>query len=151
MTDRFDLYAGVHKGLRHAMQATLLQLGQLDPSDASDVSRGPRAAARPAGLARGAPRRSKSTSCTPRSSAAPAALVVARSERPRRAHTRDFALLRTDAERARAAPASPVDTGRAARPPAVPELSRFVGENLVHMALEETEINALLWELFTDG
>ena len=37
MSDRLDLYAPIHKGLRNAMQAALLRLGQLDSSDTVDV------------------------------------------------------------------------------------------------------------------
>ena len=40
MQERVDLYGPVHKGLRHAMNACLLKLGQLDPSDAADVGEG---------------------------------------------------------------------------------------------------------------
>ena len=39
MSRRFDLYAPIHKALRHCMGATLVQLGSLDLSDEQEVRR----------------------------------------------------------------------------------------------------------------
>jgi hypothetical protein len=150
MQDRFDLYFGVHKGLRNAMQFTMLRLGQLDPGDAEDVQDAlvtlrdvlvwleghleieenfvHRAIDRKRGAG-----------------------SVASVRHDHEAHLRDIALLRSDADALEHAIGEPGAVRRARARQLYLSWSRFVGESLVHMAFEETELNALIWELFSDA
>jgi hypothetical protein len=66
------------------------------------------------------------------------------------AHQRDFALLLADADALEQAAPDAVFEQKAIAHHLYLSFSRFVGDNLVHMAFEETAVNALLWELFTN-
>jgi hypothetical protein len=150
MQDRFDMYSGVHKGLRNAMQFTMLRLGQLDPSDGTDVGDA-LATLRDvlvwleahlsieerfvhAAIDRKRPGGS-----------------VSHVRNDHDGHLRDIALLRTDADALERCVNEPVTVRRARARQLYLSWSRFVGENLAHMAFEETEMNALIWELFSDA
>jgi hypothetical protein len=149
MTDRVDLYFAVHKGLRHAMQATLLRLGQLDPEDASDVTES-------LGQLRDllvwteehlhVEEKFVHAAIETRRPGA----LLARLRDEHGGHERAFSLLRADADGLERSLGESSATRAAWATRLYLAFSRFVGDNLVHMALEETDANALLWELFTD-
>lgn len=148
MQDQLDLYASVHKGLRNAMQATLLQLGRLDATDAHDVAETL------------APLRDLLSwlaahidieerfvhSAIDRKR--PGAIAEVRKDHE--AHQRDFALLLADADALEQTASDASFERKAIAHHLYLNFSRFVGDNLVHMAFEETAVNALLWELFTN-
>ena len=148
MQERPDLYGPVHKGLRHALNATLLKLGQLDPSDASDVGEAlfelrdvivwcEKHLEIEEQFVHAAVDRKRQ------------AALVGRLRGDHESHHRDFSLLRDDA----AALEQSLGGARAVQKARARQLylsfSRFVAENLAHMAVEETEMNALLAELFS--
>lgn len=66
-------------------------------------------------------------------------------------HQRAFALLRADAAGLVAGLREPMTTRRARARHLYLAFSRFVAENFSHMAEEETDMNLLLWESFTDA
>lgn len=148
MQVRPDLYGPVHKGLRHALNASLLKLGQLDPSDAADVGEAllelrdvlawcEKHLEIEEEFVHAAVERKR-----------PAALV-GRLRGDHESHQRDFSLLRDDADAlARSLAETPAVQKARARQLYL-GFSRFVAENLAHMAVEETEMNTLLAELFT--
>jgi len=147
MQEQIDLYSSVHKGLRNAMQATLLQLGRLDATDAHDVAE-TLALLRDvtAWLAKHL-EIEESFVHTAIDAKRPGAVTQIRHDHE--AHQRDFALLLADADALEHTSASAVAERRALGHQLYLSFSRFVGDNFVHMALEETAVNALLWELFT--
>jgi hypothetical protein len=149
MTDRVDLYFAVHKGLRYAMQATLLRLGQLDSEDLGEVSES-------LGQLRDLlvwmeehlSIEDKFVHAAIETRRPGALLARLRDEHE--GHGRAFSLLRADADGLERSLGESSGTRAAWAARLYIAFSRFVGDNLVHMALEETDLNALLWELFTD-
>lgn len=143
---RFDMYTVIHKALRHRMGDTLFKLGAVDPHDDDDLS---------STLAR------------------VESLLAALSSHLR--HENDFVHTAIEARRPGGARrtaddhlghveaieslADEVDALRAAAPARRPllalrlyrHLAVFVGENLEHMHVEETQNQAMLWELYTDA
>lgn len=143
---RFDLYAGIHKALRQFMAHTLRQLGAMDVEDSEDM------AIALAGV--------------------DALLAMLRSHLQ---HENDFLHTAIEARRPGGARHTADDHGlhqeaidslgdelaalRAARaehraPLALRlyrHLAEFVGENLVHMQVEETRNNEALWALYSDA
>ncbi len=149
MTDRVDLYFAVHKGLRHAMQATLLRLGQLDSEDLAAVSES-------LGQLRDLlvwmeehlhiEEKFVHAAIETRRPGA----LLARLRDEHGGHERAFSLLRADADGLERSLGESSATRAAWAARLYLAFSRFVGDNLVHMALEESDANALLWELFSD-
>ncbi len=148
MQERPDLYGPVHKGLRNALNTTLLKLGQLDPADPADVAEAlfelrdvlawcEKHIEIEEQFVHAAVERKR-----------PAALV-GRLRGDHGSHERDVSLLRDDADALERALAEPPAVARARARQLYLSYSRFVAENLAHMAVEETEMNALLAELFT--
>jgi hypothetical protein len=148
MSNRFDLYAPIHKAIRNCMQTTMIRLGRLGVDDESDVADAiaqiremiamleahlhlENAFVHPAVLAR-----------------RPAGLGQLPDDHEH--HERAFAVILRDTDALERATAEPHDVrqGRAHR--LYLDVSRFVAENLVHMSIEETELNPLLWTLFDD-
>ena len=148
MQEQLDLYASVHKGLRHAMLATLVQLGRLDATDERDVAE----ALEPlrdliAWLEKHLEIEERFVH-TAIDRKRPGAVSDIRKDHE--AHTRDFVLLRTDASALEQADPSSSAEQKALAHHLYLSFSRFVGDNLVHMAIEETQVNALLWDLFSN-
>lgn len=149
MQDRFDLYGPPHKGIRNAMQASLIGLGQLDPSDPSDVAQklaDLRDLLRWCEAHLAIEERFVHQAIDRRRPGA----ALSRVRGDHAGHERMVALLRQDAEALERSleAAAPVREARARQ--LYLGFSQFVGENFIHMAFEETEINAVLWELFTN-
>ena len=148
MQEQLDLYASVHKGLRHAMQSALTQLGRMDATDPQDVAETV------------APLRDliswleKHLEIEERfvhtaiDKKRPGAVAEIRKEHE--GHQRDFVLLLADAVALEQAAPDAVQERKALAHHLYLSFSRFVGDNLVHMAHEETHVNALLWDLFTN-
>lgn len=142
---RFDIYRLIHKGLRAFMADTLLAVGSMDPEDDADVA---------ATLARV---RDLMVFCRSHLEHENTFLHSAmEARRPGSAaatsadhedHVRsldELTDLANAVERARGAE-------RAARAHLLyGRLGVFVGENLVHMNVEETHNNAVLWDAYSD-
>jgi hypothetical protein len=145
LAPRLDLYAPIHKALRVLMSDTLQCMGRVDVTDLDDLTDAldrldtmlvllaahlkhednfmhPAIEARLAGAA-------ATTSADHLQHAAALSRLMAHSDALRGTSARD-----------RAAQAHTLYT----------ELAVFVGENLLHMAVEETSNNAQLWALYSD-
>jgi len=142
---RHDLYAGIHKALRHFMLDTLMRVGCLETRDAAET--GAVLGQVEALLAQcGGHLRHENDfihpaleDCRPGSAARVAADHVD--------HVEHIASLRTDVRRLRAAPPE-MRAAEALR--LYRHLALFVAENFQHMHHEETVHNATLWAHYTD-
>jgi len=149
MSRRFDLYAAIHKALRNYMGAALLQLGRLDLSDEPEIGA---CGATLLGLVEwlehhlaieerfvhGALAERRTTP------------VLSSLRRDHAEHERSFSLLRHDVAALVGSPGDDAEARRARTRHLYLSFSRFIAENFLHMAAEETELNPLLWEAFTD-
>jgi hypothetical protein len=147
MSNRFDLYGPIHKAIRNCMQSTLVRLGRIDLGDEADIAEVTAQIREMIGMLE-AHLHLENTFVHP--------AVVAR--RPsglgqlpddHEHHTRAFAVILRDTDALAAPEPRAVRQGRAHR--LYLDISRFVAENLAHMAVEETELNPLLWTLFDDA
>ena len=143
---RFDLYAGIHKALRQFMAHTLRQLGAMDVEDGEDMAQALAGVDALLGMLRSHLQHENDFLHT---------AIEAR--RPGSArHTADDHLLHQEAI---ASLGDELAGLRAARPEhravlalrLYRHLAEFVGENLVHMQVEETRNNEALWELYSDA
>jgi Hemerythrin HHE cation binding domain len=148
MQERPDLYGPVHKGLRNALNATLLKLGQLDPADPADVTEALLQLRDVLAWCEKHIDIEEQFIHTAVERRRPAALV-GRLRGDHGSHERDFSLLRDDAEALERSLADVPAVAKARARQLYLSYSRFVAENLAHMAVEETEMTALLAELFT--
>lgn len=148
MQEQLDLYASVHKGLRHAMQSTLFQLGRLDATDPKDVAETVAELCDLVGWLEKHLEIEERFVHTAIDRKRPGAVAEIRQDHE--GHQRDFVLLLTDAVALDQAAPDSVAERKALAHHLYLSFSRFVGDNLVHMALEETAVNALLWDLFTN-
>jgi hypothetical protein len=149
MSPRFDLYSAIHKALRNYMGAALLQLGRLDVTDELEVHA---CGATLLGLidwlehhlaieerfVHGALAERQTTP------------LLSSLRRDHAEHERSFSLLRQDVAVLVGSLGDDAEARRARTHHLYLSLSRFIGDNLVHMANEETELNPLLWAAFTD-
>ncbi len=142
---RLDLYSGIHKALRQFMAHTLRQLGLMDVEDADDMAAALAGVESLLGALKGHLQHENDFLHT---------AIEAR--RPGSArHTADDHLLHQDAI---ANLAEELADLRRARPEhratlalrLYRHLAEFVGENLVHMQVEETRNNEALWALYSD-
>lgn len=142
---RLDLYAGVHKGLRQCMAETLVAVGRMDLFD-------PTATAETLGAVRALLDLSRThlhvenqffhpamESRRPASARRTANDHADQTRAIERLEAGVLAVERAAAE-ARRAPVQRLYT----------DLAAFVAENLSHMAVEETENNAVLWAAYAD-
>jgi len=142
---RFDIYAGVHKGLRRFMGDTLVAVGRMDVHDAGELAA---TVAQVRGLLEfclehlhaenqflhpAMEARRPGAACTTAKDHDDHLQVIERLE---------FDLRTVE----RATP----DVGAGAASRLYRRLAVFVAENLEHMQVEETENNAVLWETHTD-
>lgn len=149
MSQRFDLYALIHKALRNYMGAVLVQLGRLDPTDELETRRCGTALLGLVDWLEGHLAIEERFVHTALAERRPTVLVE-QLRRDHDEHQRSFALLRSDAESLVSTLAEPLDARRTRARHLYLALSRFVAENYLHMAVEETEMNALLWQTFSD-
>jgi hypothetical protein len=150
MSERLDLYASIHKGLRNAMQASLLRLGQLDPSDAADVSDA-LAQLRDTLAWMENHLEIENGIIHPAIEARRTATTVARIQDDHEDHKRAFDALNAAADALEHAATEGREVQRARARHLYLSWTQFVADNYLHMAVEETDMNALLWELFTDA
>ncbi|HEY6078918.1 MAG TPA: hemerythrin domain-containing protein [Polyangiaceae bacterium] len=149
MSQRFDLYAVIHKALRNYMGAVLMELGRLDLTDERDTRRCSAALLGLVDWLEGHLAIEERFVHSALAQRRPSSLLE-ELRRDHDEHQRSFALLRSDAEALVSSLAEPADARRSRARHLYLALSRFVAENYLHMAVEETEMNALLWESFSD-
>ncbi len=143
---RFDMYAGIHKALRLAMTHAVTTLGRADVDDAEELALALDGVAALLALMKGHLQHENEFLHTAIEARRPGAAR----------HTADDHALHADAF---ANLEDEVAALRAARPELraamalrlYRHLAEFVGENLVHMQVEETRNNATLWELYGDA
>jgi hypothetical protein len=148
MSNHFDLYAPIHKAIRHCMQSTLVQLGRCDVSDATDLAEAIAQVREMIAMLEAhldLENRFVHTAVIARRADA-----LGRLADDHEHHERSFAVILRDTDLLERTTAEPVAarTGRLHR--LYLAVSRFVADNLLHMAVEETELNPVLWQLFTD-
>lgn len=140
---RLDLYATIHKALRLFMHDTLTRVGRLDATDGDEVD---------AVLGQVQALLDACRSHVAKENAYVHAAIEAR--RPGQSariadehvgHLEAIAALEAESAALRALPTA----GAALR--LYRHLARFVGENLEHMHVEETQHNAALWAAYSDA
>ncbi|MFO1304719.1 MAG: hemerythrin domain-containing protein [Burkholderiales bacterium] len=142
---RHNIYAIIHKALRLAMAETLPAVGRLDTTDAREVSE---AIVRVRDLVRFCKLHldAENTFIHPaieaRRPGGSARIAAEHVE-----HLAAIAAIERDVEALARAPLASRDAAAFAL---YSELGKFVGENFVHMHVEETVHNAALWEAYTD-
>lgn len=143
---RLDLYAGIHKALRHAMSHTLLRVGQVDVDDRQELQRVLGEAEALLGAMRQHLRHENDFIHTAIEARRPTG--ARRTADDHLEHLAEIAALQAELQSLRAADAAlrPVLALRFYR-----HLALFVAENLQHMHVEETANNAALWALYTDA
>src|SRR5256714_6084384 len=140
---RLDLYAPIHKALRHFMTDTLLRVGRLDVTDADEM-------AATLGrvdtlLATAASHLAHENEFVHPAIDAKQPGTAQRIAGEHQEHLQAIAALREDTRQLRAA-ATPASSARLYR-----HLALFVAENMQHMHVEETVHNAALWSHYSDG
>lgn len=143
---RFDLYAGIHKGVRLMIGDLLAEAGRVDPDDTVAVQA---LAAHVAGFATFCAEHLEHENrfihpALERAEGGASQRIAAEHAE----HERDIETLRTQA----GALATCAPAGRAGLCQALYHaLSLFAAHNLVHMYIEETEHNAVLWAHYSDA
>jgi hemerythrin-like domain-containing protein len=142
---RYDIYAAMHKALRHFMNDALLNLGRLDAEDAAEFERTCAQVVELLRELRNHVRNENDFVHTSIEARRPAA--AARTTEDHGEHLSAIADLEDELQGLRRA-------GDARRPVLAQQLYRqlalFVAESLRHMQLEETANNATLWALYSD-
>jgi len=143
---RFDMYSGIHKGLRAFMADTLLAVGRMDPDDAADLAQCGERVLQLLGFCGAHLTHENHFVHAAIEARAPGASERIAHEHEE--HVREIAHLADLLARLQVAPA-------AARCGAAQALYRalslFVAGNLQHMHVEETAHNAVLWARYTDA
>jgi len=142
---RFDMYASIHRALRQFMGHTLLRLGAIDVEDAADTETALAGVESLLGLLRSHLQHENDFLHTAIEARRPGAAR----------HTADDHLVHQDAianleDELRALRCARPGQSAATALRLYRHLADFVGENLVHMQVEETCVNAALWELYSD-
>ncbi|MEO3692330.1 hemerythrin domain-containing protein [Roseateles paludis] len=140
---RHDLYAAIHKALRHFMVDTLMRLSRVDVADPEDLQQTLGQLDELLILC-GQHLHNENSFIHPALEAGRPG-VSARIGAEHEEHVQAIAELQTE-RKALAANPQPAGALRVYR-----RLSRFVAENFEHMLVEETRHNAALWELYTDA
>jgi hypothetical protein len=143
---RLDLYAGIHKGMRAFMADTLVRLGRIDVADAADRDQALAQLEQLLGFCAAHLREENDFVHTAIEARQPAGSSRIAEEHVE--HLESIAALREEAAALRRAPdhAAPAMALRLYR-----QLALFVAENLLHMHVEETAHNALLWQHYSDA
>jgi len=143
---RFDTYAAIHKALRQAMAHTLHALGALDPNDDQDRSAALEGVDALLALMRSHLQHENDFVHTAIEARLPGG--SARTAADHLQHLEAIGDLEDESRALRSAPPAqrPLRAQRLYR-----HLAVFIGENLVHIQLEETEGNATLWALYSDA
>lgn len=145
-SERFNIYTGIHKGLRACMSEVLLQVGRLDPNDAEEVRAAMAAVRELIGFANGHLRHENEWIHPALEACRPGASVESQADHAR--HLESFALLEASVR----AVESSAPGGRAeAALRLYRQLALFVAENFEHMHVEETENHATLIAGYSDA
>lgn len=143
---RYDIYAHIHKAIRRMMFDTLNKVGSMDRDDAQEVEAGLTQVRVLAAFCRGHLQHENDFIHSAMEARRPGSTKQIAGEHEHHL----WAIGQLEAHAAAAAQAS-----GAARQSALSQLYRylsvFVGENLVHMNVEETEHSAVLWATHSDG
>ena len=143
---RMDLYASIHKALRHFMTDTLTRVGRIDVADPVDRDEALAQLDGLLGLCLAHLHHENEfvhTAIEARQPAASQRITDEHSE-----HAESIAALQGEAAALRAA--SGVDAERLALR-LYRHLALFIAENFQHMHIEETAHNALLWQHYSDA
>ncbi len=143
---RHDLYRAIHKALRAAMFDTVHRLGTMDLDDAQDLQRTLDQAQQLLGLLGGHVKHENDFVHTAIESRLPGGACQTAEEH--HSHLEDLALLAAEVDALRRA--EPVERAGLAQRLYL-QFGRFVGEQLAHMQVEETQNNAALWSLYDDA
>lgn len=142
---RVNIYNGIHKGLRAYMGDTLTRIARTDGGDQQDLDAGLRQVRELLAFMRSHLEHERACVHPALHAMQPGAHLD--TERDHEHHAWSMSKLLTLCDHIEQAPAAAreVQLGQLQR-----ELSVFIGENLVHMNMEETENNAVLWQHYTD-
>ncbi len=140
---RVDLYAVIHKALRLFMHDTLLRVGRLDCDDADECRTVLAQLQALLDACRSHVAKENTYVHTAIEARRPGASARVAGEHD--GHLEAIAALEAEAAALRALPTAAA-AGRLYR-----HLARFVGENLEHMHVEETQHNAALWAAYSDA
>lgn len=143
---RYDIYVAIHKGLRAFMADTLMRFGRLDTDDASEVAESLDALEALLEMCAAHLAHENDVIHPALDMASCGASEAAADDHVD--HEYAIARLRLLADQVRAA-TSIERVERVLR--LYRALSCFVGENLLHMQVEESEHNAHLWRAYTDA
>jgi hypothetical protein len=142
---RIDLYAGIHKAIRAFMVDTLLALGRMDVNDELEFTQCTQRVLELMDLCRAHLGHENRFVHTAMEARAPGSASRIADEHIH--HERHIALIAASVASLRAQP-------QAARAGAAAQLYRdvagFVAENFLHMNIEETRHNAVLWANYSD-
>jgi len=143
---RVDLYAGIHKALRHFMSDTLVRIGRVDPADDGDLQQTLGQLDALLDFCRGHVEHENDFVHTAIDARLPRG--AARTADDHVEHLASIDALRGEANALRAAAhdARPLLALRLYR-----HLALFVAENFQHMHVEETANNASLWAHYSDA
>jgi hemerythrin-like domain-containing protein len=145
-TARFDMYAFIHKGLRSFMSETLMQVGRMDGGDDVDFDAAiaqTRALLRMCAAHIAHEEQFVHAALAQRAPGANEKLAAEHDE-----HRVQIAALGELVDRAaRALPAQRADAAQTL----YRALAHFVGENFLHMQVEESKHNAALWQAYSDA
>lgn len=139
---RYDIYAGIHKALRLFMFDTLTRLGRLDVHDAAEVSATLGQLRSLLEICRGHLDHENRFVHTAIEAHQPGASV--RIAREHLDHLEGIEALAAEATALLALPRAPAALRL------YQHLARFIGENLEHMHIEESQHNAVLWAYCSD-
>lgn len=144
-----DLYQGVHKGIRNALHANLLRLGQLDVHDPAEIAAASAELEDLLDWLQDHLRIEETFLHAAIEQRSPQQLP-SQARQDHEHHRRDLVVLLNDCSALRDSATLPVAARQALARRLHLSFARFVGENLVHMTLEETQMNPMLWALFSD-
>jgi hypothetical protein len=142
---RHDIYRKVHAGLRACMCEALTAVSRMDPDDPADVAANVTRITELVALCSGHLANEDAFVHPVMEARRPGS--TARGAHDHGEHLQGFARLAQDVDALRGAPAHARSTAAATLGR---DLAAFVADNLVHMAAEERDHNAVLWATHTD-
>ncbi|HUL65097.1 MAG TPA: hypothetical protein VLW55_10820 [Burkholderiaceae bacterium] len=145
-TDRLNMYAGVHKGLRACMAHVLVETGRMDTTDNEDTERALEAVRHLLMLCRSHLEHEDRFVHAAMQARRPGSAATTLGDHEH--HT--WAIMRIE-NAARAVEDSIGAARRNAAQHLYMLLARFVAENYEHMHVEETQNNEVLWDEYTDA
>lgn len=144
-TERYDFYAGIHKALRLLMAETLVAVGRVDAEDPASV-------ASVLGRVRGLLDACAAHVEHENDYVHPAIAARAKSWDGKTAHDHEHHVTHIAELRSAVARVETVETGRRASllNRLYRDIAVFVADNFLHMEIEQSENNRLLWAHYTD-